>query len=68
MKVKNNKNIKDKMKTLNRIFNEKVRSMMTSLQLSKKECQQLKDLNKENKRSKLIQDLQKDVDDQDFVI
>jgi hypothetical protein len=42
------------MLTLNRIYNEKVKKLMVSLELSKKEVFKLKDLNKENRRSELI--------------
>lgn len=47
----------EKMATVGKIYNEKVKKLMTSLELSKKETYKLKDLNKENRRSELIQSL-----------
>lgn len=57
-----------KIKALNNIHSEKIRSLMNSIQLLKKENMQLEKLQKEHKRSELISQLQKDVSDQDTII
>ncbi|KAL4446888.1 hypothetical protein ABPG74_014860 [Tetrahymena malaccensis] len=57
-----------KIKALNSIHQDKIRSLMNSIQLLKKENAQLEKLTKEHKRSELITQLQKDVSDQDLII
>ncbi|EGR28502.1 hypothetical protein IMG5_173930, partial [Ichthyophthirius multifiliis] len=57
-----------KIAALNSIHADKIRALMNSNQLLKKENKQLEKLTKEHKRSELIAQLQKDVADQDSII
>jgi hypothetical protein len=50
------------------IQSDKVRSLMNSIQLLRKENANLKQLGKEHKRSGLIEQLNQEVKDQDMVI
>ena len=52
----------EKIKGLNAIHAEKIRSLMNSIQLLKKENASLSKQSKEHKRSELIQQLNKDID------
>jgi chromosome segregation ATPase len=58
----------EKIKGLNAIHGEKIRSLMQSIQLLKKENASLSKQSKEHKRSEFIQQLNKDIADQDTVI
>ena len=58
----------DKIKALNTIHAEKVRSLMNSIALLKKETQSLKKASQEHKRSELITGLNKEIADQDLII
>lgn len=53
---------------MTKIHNDKVKSVLNSLQIVKKEKAQLQGLSKEHKRSKLIEQLNKEILDQDIVI
>ena len=53
---------------MTKIHNDKVKSLLNSLQIVKKEKAQLQGLSKEHKRSKLIEQLNKEILDQDIVI
>jgi len=53
---------------LNTIHSEKVRSLMNSIALLKKEAMSLKKASKEHKRSELITSLNKEISDQDLII
>lgn len=50
------------------MHNEKVKSLLNSLQIVKKEKAAMESLSKEHKRSKLIEQLNKEILDQDLVI
>lgn len=58
----------EKIKGLNAIHSEKIRSLMNSVQLLKKENASLNKGTKEHKRSEFIQQLNKEIGDQDVVI
>jgi chromosome segregation ATPase len=58
----------EKIKGLNAIHAEKIRSLMNSIQMLKKENASMGKQTKEHKRSELIQQLNKDITDQDTVI
>ena len=53
----------EKITAINGIHGEKIRSLMNSIQLLKKENAKLKDMNKEHKRSQLIDQLNQEVYD-----
>lgn len=53
---------------MTKIHNDKVKSLLNSLQIVKKEKAELQGLSKEHKRSKLIEQLNKEILDQDIVI
>lgn len=53
---------------MNKIHNDKVKSLLNSLQILKKEKASVEGLSKEHKRSKLIEQLNKEIMDQDIVI
>ena len=53
---------------MNTIHSEKVRSLMNSIALLKKEAMSLKKASKEHKRSELITSLNKEIADQDLII
>ncbi|CAD8074713.1 unnamed protein product [Paramecium primaurelia] len=57
-----------KINALNQIHQDKVRNLMNSITLLKKENAQLKNMNKEHKRSQLIEQLNQEIADQDLVI
>ncbi|KAM3143571.1 hypothetical protein pb186bvf_004333 [Paramecium bursaria] len=50
------------------IHSDKVRNLMNSIQVLKKECAQLKKIDQGNKRSELIRTLNKEIADQEVVI
>lgn len=58
----------EKIKGLNAIHAEKIRSLMNSIQMLKKENASMSKQTKEHKRSEFIQQLNKDIGDQDTVI
>lgn len=58
----------EKIQALSKIHNDKVRSLMNSIQSLKKENAALQNQGKEHKRSQLIAQLNKEIDDQDTVI
>lgn len=58
----------EKITALGKIHNDKIRSLMNSIQTLKKENAQLETQGKEHKRSKLIAQLNRDIDDQDTAI
>jgi len=58
----------EKIKGLNAIHAEKIRSLMNSIQMLKKENASMSKQTKEHKRSEFIQQLNKDIADQDTVI
>jgi|JI6StandDraft_1071083.scaffolds.fasta_scaffold10071_8 hypothetical protein len=58
----------EKIQALGRIHNDKIRSLMNSIQMLKKENAQLENSGKEHKRSKLISQLNREIEDQDTVI
>ena len=58
----------DKIQALTKIHNDKIRSLMGSIQMLKKDNAQLINQGKEHKRSQLIANLNKQIDDQDIVI
>ena len=58
----------EKIKGLSAIHSEKIRSLMNSVQLLKKENASLSKGTKEHKRSEFIQQLNKEIGDQDVVI
>lgn len=53
---------------MTKIHNDKVKSLLNSIQILKKEKANLEGLSKEHKRSKLIEQLNKEILDQDIVI
>jgi hypothetical protein len=58
----------EKIQALSKIHNDKIRSLMNSIQMLKKDNAQLLNQGKEHKRSQLIAGLNKQIADQDIVI
>ncbi len=53
---------------MSKIHNDKIKSLLNSIQILKKEKASIEGLSKEHKRSKLIEQLNKEIMDQDIVI